>query len=100
MPPTRVVAFAGRHVPQAQVPVEAGRDEAATVRAERQRADGLAMSGQGAEALTGLRAPDRHVPIPARRGEAVAVGAERDVDPHICVSGELVDELAVPPVPD
>ena len=86
--------LAGRRIPQFHGPVEAGRGQPPAVRAERQRADGVAMRGQGAEQLPCFRVPEAQALLPgAARRQAPPVGAERHGDRMVFVSGEGVQEV-------
>ena len=94
-------ALAGRRVPYDEKPVETGRDQASTVRAKRQRADGGVMFGEEEEEIPGLRIPNPDLPAPAPGGEAPPIRAECHADPLFRVAEEgRQGALLVLPVPD
>ena len=94
-----VAELAGRRIRQFHGPVEAGRGQPLAVRAERQRADGMAMCVDGAKQFSCFRVPKLQA-FPEAAGRQAPVAAERHGDRMEVVSGQVVKELTVLPVPD
>src|SRR6185503_9095552 len=96
----RVEDFAGPRIRQFRGPVEAGRGQQFTVRAERQRGDGLAaMCVDGAKHYSCFWVPELQV-LPEGAGRQAPVAAECHGDRMDVVPGQAVKELTVLPIPD
>src|SRR5262245_4086515 len=95
--------LAGRHIPENYVSTETRRGQPSAVRAERQRADGVAvlMRGQGALQLVCFSPPDGQALFPRTgRRQAPTVPTVRHGDGMVFGSGDDVPKLAIVPVPD
>jgi hypothetical protein len=70
----------GRHIPDPDGAVHAGRGNSLAVRAEDHVRDSLQVAAEGVPFLAGVRVPQLDAPVRAGRGQPPAVGAER----HAC----------------